>query len=335
MNKFGSKYEENSTEKIKELTAREYFERAKKVRSLETDPLYMQMIEDAEKRRRAVPPRVEKQFRREGDKYFLKDGEKGLAFEDKGDKLTSKSSNERVTGAIVAIAEARGWSHMDVKGSKEFKRNVWMEGAVHGIKVDGYTPNEQDLAELHARSKRALNKEAGERGLAAEKINPQEITGELVKHGEAPLGFSKGAQSSYFVQVKTDTGVKTVWGASLVNGIRSSGAKEGDHIHVAYQNKGSAKVKEHDNTSDKKAELLYAAAGSVIDKRIKDPVVREAAHDRIRKNINDHAASGKRVPPVQVYDNKVESLLQQVKVGQDRGGQNQGREREKEKGIER
>ena len=45
-----------------------------------------------------------------------------------------------------------------MKGTKEFKKDVWLEAKLRGIEVKGYKPNEQDLRKLSSESeKRGIN----------------------------------------------------------------------------------------------------------------------------------------------------------------------------------
>jgi len=299
--------EEKEVKKVRELTHREYMERAKKVRSLETDPLYIQMIEDAERRRSAVPPRVEKQYRREGAQFYAKDGDRGLMFEDRGDRLKAKKDDERTAHAIVAIAEARGWSKMEVKGSEEFRRNVWKEGVLHGIHVDGYSPTSQEREEIEKQKYWKQQKEKQEKEKGKEATTTC-IEGKLVSHGEAPLGFNKEAQSSYYITVETAGGKKTIWGDGLAHSIRDSQARNGDNIHLEYMGRGQASpVHEKERSPGEKerdrerAQVLLLATGAVIAAKIKSPALQSVAASEIQKKIDQRLESGRFIPDPQIY----------------------------------
>lgn len=269
--------EENGIEKF-------YAERA-----LEKDPDFKVQREAGEETlRRAIPERVEKQFRRTGNKYYLKDAEKSLAFEDRGDSLIAKSSDERIAHALVGIAEAREWSNIKVKGSEEFRRKMWLEGSLHGLKVTGYDPTEQDRKELDKRQESTksgvmekgdgsplislsdtdLTKENRKladmqkmRRLREENgVTGKELKGRLVEHGEAAFEFDEKNKSSYFVQIDNGQGPKTVWGVDLQRAVQDSGAKKGDEIRLKYVGRESVKVKEP----------LKDETGKVIGEREKD-----------------------------------------------------------------
>ncbi len=99
----------------------------------------------------AVPAEIEKQYLRVGDKFYHPKNTDLVAFEDKGNKLETKSNSEAIAESMVRIAEARGWDEIKVSGSETFRKEVWLEAASRGIHVKGYSPSEQDKAELAKR----------------------------------------------------------------------------------------------------------------------------------------------------------------------------------------
>ncbi len=99
----------------------------------------------------AVPPDVEKQYLHVGNKFYHPKNTDLVAFEDKGNKLETKSNSEAIAESMVRIAEARGWDEIKVSGSETFRKEVWLEAASRGMHVKGYSPSEQDKAELAKR----------------------------------------------------------------------------------------------------------------------------------------------------------------------------------------
>ncbi len=130
-----------------------------------------------------VPKEIEKQYLRVGDKYYHPKNADVLAFEDKGNKLETRSNSEQIAESMVRIAEARGWDEIKVSGSETFRREVWLEAASRGMHVKGYEPSEQDKAHLAKRSndRQANNVESTESPAkakdfrAGEKQNDQTI----------------------------------------------------------------------------------------------------------------------------------------------------------------
>jgi hypothetical protein len=98
-----------------------------------------------------VPSEVEQLYLRVGDKFYHSKYKDLLAFEDKGNKLETASNSENIAESMVRIAEARGWDEIKVSGSETFRREAWLEAATRGMHVKGYTPTEQDKAELAKR----------------------------------------------------------------------------------------------------------------------------------------------------------------------------------------
>lgn len=98
-----------------------------------------------------VPPEIEKQYLRVGDKFYHPKNTELVAFEDKGNRLETRSNSENIAESMVRIAAARGWDEIKVSGSETFRKEVWLEAAERGMHVKGYTPSEQDKAELAKR----------------------------------------------------------------------------------------------------------------------------------------------------------------------------------------
>lgn len=102
---------------------------------------------------RPVPQEIEDAYLRVGNKFHYVDKPKLQAFEDKGDKLETKSNSERIAADLVKIAHARGWEKIKVNGSAEFRQKVWLEASLQGMAVKGYTPTEADKALLEKRQR--------------------------------------------------------------------------------------------------------------------------------------------------------------------------------------
>jgi len=105
-----------------------------------------------------IPPEVERQYRRDGSKYYELAKLEVVAFEDKGNKLETRSNSEQVAENLVRIAKARGWDEIKVSGSEAFRKEAWLEAAANGMHVKGYTPSEQDKEALAKRSPTEANR---------------------------------------------------------------------------------------------------------------------------------------------------------------------------------
>jgi hypothetical protein len=69
-------------------------------------------------------------------------------YEDKGNKLETRSNRENVAENMIRAAEVRGWGEIKVSGTKTFRREAWLEAVARGIHVKGYIPTEQDKHSL-------------------------------------------------------------------------------------------------------------------------------------------------------------------------------------------
>ena len=79
-----------------------------------------------------VPQDIEKRYLRVGSTFYHPKNTDLVAFEDKGNKLETRSNSEQIAESMVRIAEARGWDEIKVSGSETFRREVWLEAAATG-----------------------------------------------------------------------------------------------------------------------------------------------------------------------------------------------------------
>ncbi|PAB33106.1 hypothetical protein CC202_09470 [Pseudomonas savastanoi] len=94
----------------------------------------------------AVPGHVKERFIQVDNKFYFPD--KTHAFDDKGQKLSTKSENQQVIASLVDIAKARGWDKVTVRGTEEFRRAAWLEASMNGLEVSGYKPTAIEKAHL-------------------------------------------------------------------------------------------------------------------------------------------------------------------------------------------
>jgi hypothetical protein len=106
-----------------------------------------------------VPREVEDRYLRVGRKFYEPSNTRVVAFEDKGDRLETRSNSEKVAAAMVAIARIRGWHEIKAGDSETFRRQVWLEAALHGMQIKGYAPPVIDKAMLAKRAE--ADQEAG------------------------------------------------------------------------------------------------------------------------------------------------------------------------------
>ncbi|HAV8409479.1 TPA: hypothetical protein JLC59_003723 [Escherichia coli] len=132
-----------------------------------------------------VPDRVAKSYIEVEGKYYFQNRPDSLAFVDKGAKLQTKLSNSQVAGSMIDIAEARGWTEIQVKGTEDFRREAWLQATARGLTAHGYKPKEEDLARLR--------KVAGERNI--NEVEAREVADNVKTSPSAPSGTTSQNQS--------------------------------------------------------------------------------------------------------------------------------------------
>ncbi|MGH9299672.1 MAG: LPD7 domain-containing protein, partial [Acidimicrobiales bacterium] len=85
---------------------------------------------------------------RETGEYHWRDhaeeGKRSLAFRDVGGRLVSEGQEKMVVEGMVALAQQKGWTTLQVSGTEEFRRSVWRSAHERGIAVEGYQPTPTD-----------------------------------------------------------------------------------------------------------------------------------------------------------------------------------------------
>ncbi|MFN3710617.1 MAG: LPD7 domain-containing protein [Alishewanella aestuarii] len=133
-----------------------------------------------------VPDRVAKNYVEIDGKYYFGNRPDSLAFVDKGARLQTKLSNAQVAGSMVDIAEARGWTEIQVKGTADFRRDAWLEASARGLAVQGYKPKEEDLARLKKLTEERQSNEIEAREQADQPRSNQGQPNGPRKQAEAP-----------------------------------------------------------------------------------------------------------------------------------------------------
>lgn len=82
-----------------------------------------------------------------------------VAFTESTFRLATDTNSPSVARSMVDVAEARNWKALRVSGNEDFKRMVWLEASVRGVKTLGYEPNPGDLEVLkREREARLINR---------------------------------------------------------------------------------------------------------------------------------------------------------------------------------
>lgn len=114
-----------------------------------------------------------------------------VAFTETTFRLATDNNNPSVARSMVDVAEARNWQALRVSGNEDFKRMVWLEASLRGVKALGYEPQlvDQELLKRE-REARAVNRI--ERAHAAERVNGVEsASGDPAKQSARGSGGRK------------------------------------------------------------------------------------------------------------------------------------------------
>lgn len=186
-------------------------------------------------------------------------------FKDQGASLKTAKNDMDTVQDMLEVAETKGWSSIQLNGSKEFKRIAYIEATVRGIDAYGYKPNEKDLAIIdQLREERSINiinkadkptpeteksdkepEQGQSEGEEKVKVKTSPFEGELMEHGAAPYKFDDKKSMSYYAHIKDDAGIiHEHWGKELSTAIESSGAEIGEKIELVNLGKQAVQVEE-------------------------------------------------------------------------------------------
>jgi Large polyvalent protein-associated domain 7 len=218
-----------------------------------------------------VPEEVRKRFIQVKNRYYFPDGAR--AFTDRGDRLTTPSENTEVVRSLIAIAKARDWNEITVRGTERFRKETWLAGRMAGLEVRGYRPSELEQAHLVRAVARQHGVTAGETPEPSTDQRPSQrerepkaqerqkglLTGRLIDHGRATYQHDRRAPMSYFVKLETPRGDRTIWGVDLERAFKESLTQPqiGDEVGLRSVRQDAVKVK----TAERDAE------GKVIGER--------------------------------------------------------------------
>lgn len=139
---------------------------------------------------------LNKQYLRADEKYHFRDKGGEVAFEAQDKKLLTQHDTPNVVSSMIDLAETKGWSSIKLTGTKEFRREAWLQAKMRDMEVSGYQPDKLDKARLEElRAERAahapantivkLDRDKGRRGDAAPRF--QVLTDEIGAEPRIPL----------------------------------------------------------------------------------------------------------------------------------------------------
>jgi hypothetical protein len=82
-----------------------------------------------------------------------------VAFAESTFRLSTDTNNPSVARSMVDVAQARDWQGLRISGHDDFRRLVWLEASVRGVKTVGYEPVAGDVELLRKeREARQVNR---------------------------------------------------------------------------------------------------------------------------------------------------------------------------------
>lgn len=193
-----------------------------------------------------------------------------VAFTESMLKLSTDTNNPSVARSMVDVAETRKWGALRVSGNDEFKRLVWLEASVRGIKTVGYEPHRADM-EL-------LNKELESR--RRNRIEPAPAMG----------GNERGSDKAVNAAPANAQTASTSAGAATKQSARGGDGRKGGRKAVLAALEA---VLVDRNVPEKRREAVMAAAAEQLAQRTK-------AGEVHRIKILDKDAPSQRIaPPMQ------------------------------------
>ena len=94
-----------------------------------------------------------------------------IAFTESTFRLATDNNNPSVARSMVDVAEARNWQALRVSGHEDFKRMVWVEASIRGVRALGYEPQAADI-DLVRRERESRQINHIEAALASEADRP-------------------------------------------------------------------------------------------------------------------------------------------------------------------
>lgn len=74
-------------------------------------------------------------------------------------RISTKLDDKQTVGAMLDLAQSRGWSTVRLRGTADFQREAWVQAQVRGMATEGYKPAATDQQEAVRRKAAAVRVE--------------------------------------------------------------------------------------------------------------------------------------------------------------------------------
>jgi hypothetical protein len=89
---------------------------------------------------------------KDGERRYFDDYQRrALAMRATAMSVSTKREDLNTVRAMLELAEARGWQTVQIRGSSEFRREAWIEGAARGLKGRGFDATDVERQEADRR----------------------------------------------------------------------------------------------------------------------------------------------------------------------------------------
>ena len=175
-----------------------------------------------------IPDFVSQQYipLKEG-RYLVDRHTEKLAIDARSDTILKTQNNDHKTiENMLAIAERNGWESVKVKGTEEFRREMWLQASLKGMTVKGYKPTELDRKKLELRRN---GRDKADNSISRGETPVKQASGTLVGYGTAKHPDHGG--KTYYVDLRgADGQQQRQYGLGLRDAIIQSSANKGDHV---------------------------------------------------------------------------------------------------------
>lgn len=241
-----------------------------------------------------IPDRVAAQYRTNGnEKYMLDPRTNKLAIDARSENILKTRNNDKKTiKNMLAIAETNGWQNIKVKGSPEFKKEMWLQARLKGLEVQGYKPSEQDKKLLETRKAQL---ERGINSISKDDNPSQQVrqtSGKLMGYGVGIHPNNKDGKNTYYVDIQKSNGqTERLYGHGLRDAIIQSKAERGDNItltktgHNGKNNTWQADVSKQKTASQKLIDAARTSGSSEALKMAQQAFARDHLAKRAEQTI--------------------------------------------------
>lgn len=96
------------------------------------------------------PVVIARDYEEKGLEFHLKKKNLYFRVSENGSSLHTNTPDKKIVEDMVALARAKQWRNLKLNGSKEFRREAWLQAESLGMKTTGYTPSKEDRVQLES-----------------------------------------------------------------------------------------------------------------------------------------------------------------------------------------